>query len=404
MPPRRIVAGLSEPIMDRAILHIDMDAFFASVEVLDHPDLRGKPVIVGGLPENRGVVAAASYEARRFGIHSAMSSYRARKLCPQAIFIAPRGRRYKEASDRIFAILHEYTPLVEPLSIDEAFLDVTGSRRLFGPPESIGRQVKARIREETGLTASVGVAMNKFLAKLASDLEKPDGFVVIRPDELPERLNALPVSRLWGVGKVTQSVLEGMGIRTIGDLLTHPEESLDYRFGVANAQALRQLARGEDERPVIPFTEAKSVGAENTFATDIHERERLVEQLDRLADKAAHRLRAKGLVGQTVNLKARYADFTTVTRANKLPRPTASTLTIREAARELFDHRLDRQGRALRLLGVSISNLERAGTGQAELFIDERQIRSEKLDQLLDRIQNKYGSESIGLGRPYKKD
>jgi DNA polymerase-4 len=388
---------MTHPHPDRAILHVDMDAFFAAVEVLDDPMLRGKPVIVGGRPETRGVVAAASYEARAFGIHSAMSSWRAVKLCPRAVFLKPRGGRYSEVSRRLFAILESFTPLVEPLSIDEAFLDVSGCERLCGPAERIGRTIKRRIRDEIGLVASVGVAPNKFLAKLASDLEKPDGFVVIRPEQAADRIAGLPVSRIWGVGKVGQAALARLGIDTFADLRAAPPEVLARHFG-SSAEHLVRLAWGRDERPVEPESDAKSIGAETTFAADIGDDAELRRQLDRLVDKVSRRLRRHGLRAWTIQLKARYADFSTVTRAETLDTPTCATSTIRRVARELLERRLGRGGRALRLIGVSTSNFDAGGEGQLDLFGDPAGERSEHLDQLLDRLREKHGSAAITHG------
>lgn len=390
----------------RAILHVDMDAFYASVEVLDDPALRGRPVIVGGTPEGRGVVAAASYEARRYGVHSAMSAARARRLCPDGVFLRPRMARYVEVSERLFELLAEFTPLVEPLSIDEAFLDVTGCQRLFGPAAAIGRAVKRRVREELGLTASVGVAPNKFLAKLASDLEKPDGFVVIEAAAAAARLAALPVGRLWGVGEVTQKRLAELGIALVRDLLARDPDELAAVLG-SHAHGLRELALGIDDRPVITDAEAKSIGAENTFAQDIAEADLLREELDALVERVGRRLRAAGQRARTVHLKARYPDFTTVTRAITLPAATDQTAELREAARGLLEERLGRRRRPLRLLGVSVSHLEPAGAGQAELFPDPRARRDERLDRLLDRVQGKFGAEAIHRGarrRPPDED
>jgi DNA polymerase-4 len=384
----------------RAIIHVDMDAFYASVEVMDHPELAGKPVIVGGTPEGRGVVAAASYEARTFGVHSAMSSYRAHQLCPHGVFLTPRMSRYAEVSREVFRILESYTPLVEPLSIDEAFLDVTGSRALFGSPEEIGRAIKRRIRGEIGLVASVGVAPNKFLAKLASDLEKPDGFVVITQAEAAARLAPLPVSRLWGVGKVTEAAMRRVGIHTIGDVARADEATLE-RLAGSYAARLRLLALGIDDREVVPDGEAKSIGAENTFARDIADADALRVELDVLSERVAVRARAEGMAGHTVNLKARYADFTTVTRAMTLPEPTFDSVVIRDAARELLEHRLGRRGRALRLLGVSLSNLVHAGEVTPDLFETvrpSRTTRNRALDGVMDALRERFGSKAIQRG------
>ncbi|MEJ2719943.1 MAG: DNA polymerase IV [bacterium] len=388
---------------DRAILHVDMDAFYASIEIRDDPSLEGKPVVVGGTPEGRGVVAAASYEARKYGIHSAMSAYRARTLCPGAVFLRPRMSHYSSVSREMFAVFREYTPLVEPVSIDEAFLDVTGSEGLFGSAVTIGRTIKQRIEDELRLTASVGVAPNKFLAKLASDLEKPDGFVVITADEAAARLAPLPVGRLWGVGKVTQKTFSTHGIRTIQDLLDFPEDRLEKLVG-SNAPRLRDLARGIDDRPVVVDEESKSIGAETTFVEDIGEAAVLIDHLNSLVDRVAVRLREEGFLARTIQLKARYPDFQTVTRALTLSTPTATTQTIREAARTLLQERLDRRGRALRLIGVSASHLVRFKTEQPVLFADKKEDDREKVDRVLDALQKKFGKKTIFRGPPPPKD
>jgi DNA polymerase-4 len=381
----------------RTIIHVDMDAFYASVEVLDNPSLAGKPLIVGGPPESRGVVAAASYEARKFGVHSAMSSYRAKKLCPHCIILAPRFGRYAEVSRRVFDIFHEYTPLVEPISIDEAFLDLTGTEGLFGPAVEVARTIKRRIREEVGLTASVGVAPNKFLAKIASDLEKPDGFVVIEQEKAAALLAELPVGKLWGVGKVTEEKFAKSGIHKVRDLLTFP---LDVLRDVAGSwtETLLELARGIDDRPVVPSREPKSIGAETTFAVDIADSGRLRRELEDLVDRVATELRESGYCARTIHLKARYPDFTTVTRAETLPTATASTQTIRHAAFDMLEKRLGRAGRPLRLIGVSVSNLSRAGEGQLQLFPDEVEARDETLDRLTDAVRKRFGSKALGPG------
>ncbi len=392
----------ASPELARAILHVDMDAFYASVEMLDHPELRGRPVIVGGTPEGRGVVAACSYEARRFGVHSAMPAGRARRLCPDGVFLRPRMARYVEISERIFAVFHRYTPLVEPLSIDEAFLDVTGCERLFGPAATIGRAIKAAIRDEIGLAASVGVAPNKFLAKLASGLEKPDGFVVLTAADAPARLAGLPVGSLWGVGKVTERRLERLGVRTVADLLRLPPARLVAELG-EHAEHLRQLAVGQDDRPVVPDHEARSIGNEITFAADIADEDALREVLDHLADKVAWRLRKQGLVARTVTLKARYPDFTTHTRARSLPEPTDATVVLRDTARDLLANRLGRAGRPLRLIGVTASQLEAVGGGQAELFGRGDDARHRELDRVLDQVRERFGPV-MRRGAPARPD
>jgi DNA polymerase-4 len=384
----------------RAILHVDMDAFYASVEVLDDPKLRGLPVMVGGTPEGRGVISAASYEARSFGVHSAMSAARARQLCPDGIFLRGRMDRYAEISRQIFALFREYTPLVEPLSIDEAFLDVSGCRRLFGSAEAIGRLIKQRIRDEVGLTASVGVAHNKFLAKLASDLEKPDGFVVVDPEGARALLAGLPIGKLWGVGKVSEEKLNRFGIRLVKDLLAVPRDLLVQQFG-DHMDHLLQLAVGHDERPVVPEHEAKSIGNEITFPSDIADGGQLRDILDELADKVARRLRQQGFLARTITLKARYGDFTTQTRSTSLSEPTDSSVLIRDIGRRLLRRNLGRRGRPLRLLGLSTSNFLPGDARQVDLFPDAGQVRDRQLDQLLDQVQERFGPKlRRGIGAP----
>jgi DNA polymerase-4 len=384
----------------RAIIHVDMDAFYASVEVMDNPALAGKPVIVGGTRESRGVVSAASYEARVFGVHSAMSTARALKLCPHGVFIAPRMERYAEISHDIRRILDAFTPLIEPISIDEAFLDVTGSQALFGTAPDIGRAIKRRIREEIGLVASVGVAPNKYLAKLASDLEKPDGFVVITQEEAEARIAPLPVSRLWGIGKKTEPNFIAAGLRTIGDV-ARASDALLERLAGSYGPRLKQLARGLDDREVVPDADAKSIGAENTFARDIADAAALRAELDLLSERVAQRARADGMAGFTVNLKARYADFTTVTRARTLADATSDSIAIRDAARELLEKRLDREGRALRLLGVSLSNLAHADEVSRDLFDSVARTTSSRnrtLDSVMDALKERFGATAIQRG------
>ena len=384
---------------ERTILHVDMDAFYASVEVLDDPSLAGRPVIVGGTPEGRGVVAAASYEARGFGVHSAMSAARARRLCPDGVFLRGRMERYHEISAGIGAIFRDFTPLVEPLSIDEAFLDVGGCLRLFGDGETIGRLIKDRIGDEVGLIASVGVAPNKFLAKLASDLEKPDGFVVIGSHEIQQRLDPLPVNRIWGVGRVFAGELNRLGINTIADLRNFRRQDLVNRWG-DHARHILALAEGRDERPVVPDHAAKSIGNETTFRHDIAAADLLQEILDALVDKVAHRLRNQGLVARTVTLKARFADFSTPTRSETLTEPTDQTVLLREVGHRLLTERLDRGQRPLRLLGFTVSQLELAGAGQGELFVDQDRHRQQTLDRLVDSVHHRFGAK---LGRGLRR-
>ena len=387
----------------RAIIHVDMDAFYTSVETLDNPSLSGLPLAVGGRAEDRGVIAAASYEARKYGAHSAMSTATALRLCPRLVLLPPRFERYHELSDKVFTILQGYTPLVEPLSIDEAFLDVTGCERLHGPAEEIGRTIKARIREETALTASVGVAPNKFLAKLASDLGKPDGFMVISAEEAPQRLAGLPVSRLWGVGPATTKALSNLGVAKVKDLLAVSEKVLERRLG-KYAGTLLELARGIDERPVEPYLDPKSIGAETTFASDISDQEELQLQLDRLVERVARELRQAGFQAKTVHLKARFPDFTTVTKAHTLPAATNQTGEIRLTVRELFAQRLDRGGRPLRLIGVSLSGLVKPRAVQGELFTDQAAERARRLDRAKDELRAAFGPDALRPGSQIRPD
>ncbi|MEQ8788937.1 MAG: DNA polymerase IV [Pirellulaceae bacterium] len=385
------------------ILHVDMDAFYASVEERDRPELVGKPVIVGGTPQGRGVVAAANYEARKYGVHSALPAATALRRCPQAVVLRPRMQYYSEISGQIRAIFHRYTPLVEPLSLDEAFLDVTGSAALFGPAETIGRRIKQEIRDELQLTASVGVAANKFLAKIASDLEKPDGFVVVAPGAEQAFLDPLPVGRLWGVGRVTGAKLDKLGIRRIGQLRRLSRESLEQSFG-RHGEHLWRLAQGLDDRRVVPDRAAKSISHETTFAENITDAEVLEGWLLHLTEQVAWRLRKHGRAGATVNIKVRYGDFHTVTRAESLPEPTNVTEEIWHAARRLFTERLPNRRLSVRLLGVGVSNLTAADDVQPTLFADEHRESQQRLDQALDGIRDRFGRGTIHRGAELGRD
>ena len=319
----------------RTIIHVDMDAFYASVEQRDRPELAGRPVVVGADPRGRGVVSAASYEARRFGVHSAMPIGRAARLCPHAVFLPVDMVKYAQVSRRIMEVLAEFTPLMEAVSIDEAFLDVSASRALMGDGPTIAARIKARIREAVALAASVGVASNKFVAKVASDLEKPDGLVVVAPGAEADFLGPLPIARLWGVGRVTAAALESIGVRTIGQLAVIPEAHLQARFGAGGA-GLRGLALGHDDRPVEPFAPPKSMGAEETFERDHRDVERLCATLRGQAERVARELRAEGYAGRTVQLKLRFADFSTLTRRHTAE-PTQDGLRIYQEARALLE-------------------------------------------------------------------
>lgn len=383
----------------RQIIHVDMDAFYASVEQHDNPALKGKPVIVAGSPASRGVVSAASYEARTFGVHSAMPASQAHRLCPNGVFLPVRMSRYVDVSRQIRTIFHRYTPDVEPLSVDEAFLDVTGCIKLFGSADMIGRRLKDDIKAETGLIASVGIAENKFLAKLASDLDKPDGFVLITPENKQAVLDPLDIRRIWGIGKVTAQALRNAGIQTIAHLRQADPKALTRILGNQTAHIL-DLSQGIDNRPVEPYTQAKSISAEQTFAADIADKDTLLAVLLTQTEEIAQRLRAEGLQGRTVTLKIRYGDFKTLTRSTTLDQPTDITQTLRQEAQKLFSQWHKTRPGALRLLGVGISNLSAEGSGQKMLFDAPRDEKQKKLDSAFDSIRKKYGDNSLKHGSP----
>jgi DNA polymerase-4 len=378
------------------ILHVDMDAFYASVEQRDRPELRGRPVIVGGVGR-RGVVSAASYEARRYGVHSALPMATARRLCPQGVFLPVRMGHYAEVARQIREIFLSFTPLVEPLSLDEAFLDVRGCEGLFGPAPEIARKMKERIRAETGLVASVGVAANKFLAKLASDHGKPDGFVVLPPERVAEFLAPLPVGRLWGVGARAEKRLHALGIRAVGQLAGLPERLLVDHFGEAGRHVWR-LARGEDERVVVPDRAAKSISTETTFAHDVGDPHVLRAWLLDLVDHLASRLRQAGLHARAVEVKVRSSDFRTRTRSQSLPEATNRTDLLWQSAAELFQRSLSREMLPVRLLGVGASRLARDGAVQGHLFDAELRERQAALDRAVDSIRGQFGTGAIRRG------
>ena len=384
------------------ILHIDMDAFYASVEERDNPSLVGKPVIVGGPAQGRGVVAAANYEARKFGVHSAMAAGRAMRLCPHAVVIKPRIDYYASVSRQIRDIFEQFTPLVEPLSLDEAFLDVTGSELLFGPSPEIGRQIKQRIREELRLTASVGVATNKFVAKIASALQKPDGFVVVEPGEIQAFLDPLPVGRLWGIGKVTGQVFEQLSVRTIGQLRQMPLATLNDLFGASGAHYW-QLAHGIDDRQVVPDRKAKSISNETTFAEEISDMEVLRAWLVELVEQVARRMRQHDIKGRTVELKVRFADFQTITRSMTLTESTSSTRELLDAGVELLTKHLPARHRPIRLLGFGVSKLGDSGKAQLTLFDQPDRKRHQELDRVADQITEKFGKLAIRRGTRLEK-
>ncbi len=380
--------------MARAILHLDLDAFYASVEQLDDPSLRGKPVIVGG-PSRRGVVCAASYEARRFGVRSAMPTAEARRRCPEGVFLPPRFERYGELSERVFGVYRSYTPLVEPLSLDEAFLDVTRSRSLHGSGRDIALAVKREVRTGTGLTVSAGIAECKMAAKIASDLGKPDGLVEVPEGGVAAFLAPLPISRLWGVGKVTEAALRRLGVATIGDLARFPEAVLVDRFG-SHGGHMKALALGDDPRPVVPDEEAKSVGAEDTFDEDLRGEEALLPHLLAQSGKVARRLRTAGLRGRTVTLKLKYADFTLVTRRCTLPAATDDGTAVFEAVRA--DLRRADLSRPVRLTGVSVSGFGEEEPPQLGLFEAAPapgEAKRARLNAALDDLAERFGDGAV---------
>ncbi|MEN6307365.1 MAG: DNA polymerase IV [Anaerohalosphaeraceae bacterium] len=381
----------------RYILHVDMDAFYASVEVRDNPALAGKPVLVGALPQQRGVVAACSYEARKFGIHSAMPMSQAIRLCPHAIVLPVRMARYVEISRDIRLIFQTYTPQVEPLSLDEAFLDISGCISLFGSADNIGQKIKQDIREKTGLTASVGLAPNKFLAKLASDLHKPDGFVVITEENKQEILDPLPTSRVWGIGQVTNKALEKLEIKTIGQLRLAPRYQLSMVFGNQVDDVLR-LAQGIDDRPVETHHETKSISAEETFPTDIGDKQILLGILIHQVEEVSQRLRAENLQCRTLTLKFRYGDFRTISRSFTMDHPTNITTMLLQEAEKVFNQWSKTSHGALRLLGFGTSGLSPAGSGQQMLFSEPEDEKQKMLDGAFDQIRKKYGQSSLKRG------
>lgn len=375
-----------------AILHVDMDAFFASVELIDRPELRGLPVIVGG--GDRGVVLSATYEARRLGVHSAMPMSRARRLCPQGVVIAPDHHRYLEISRGVMEIFRSITPLVEPLSLDEAFLDVTGAVRRLGSPAVIAGLIRDRVADEQRITCSVGVAATKFVAKLASGRAKPDGVIVVPSDGTITFLHRLPVGALWGVGERTEEALLRLGLRTVADLAHTPEQTLRRALGESLGAHLHDLAWGRDQRPVVPQQVEKSIGAEETFARDVDDPEIVLRELLRLSERVAARLRATGAVGRTVTLKIRFADFTTITRSRTRAERTDVARDIYATARELYGLLgLDRA--RLRLVGVRVEGLAEAASSHHQPMLDERPQGWREAERAVDRAAARFGAGAV---------
>ena len=396
-------------------MHVDMDAFFASVEQLDHPEYKGHPVIVGGL-SSRGVVATASYEARKFGVHSAMPISRAKKLCPHGIYVYPNMARYKEISHIIHKVMEEFTPIIEPLSLDEAFLDVTGITHKFTGPKALGRAIKDRVFEETGLIISAGLAPNKFLAKLASDLDKPDGLVVIPYGKECESLANLPIKRIWGVGPSTERRLKDGGFALIKDVQALPDEKPLVPYVGNQARRIWELARGIDERPVEPDRQIQSVGNEETYESDVEDPAAIELELHYFANRVANRLRKYGLMGHTVSIKVRYNDFKTVSRQKRLDSATDQERIIYDTSVLLWNKLmgaaplpqfdtsvLDMPLKPIRLLGVTVSGLSTERIVQDDLFSIETDEKDEKLSTVLDSLASKFGEKAIMSGALWRR-
>jgi len=380
----------------RTIMHIDLDAFFVSVEQVLNPELRGKPVVVGGKPDRRGVVAAASYEARAFGLHSGMPLATAVRLCPQAIFIEGNYHRYSEASRKFMAILADFSPFLEPVGIDEAYLDATGFESLHGTIHQMALKIKKRVKDELGLVASIGIASCKIVAKVASDHSKPDGLIEVPPGQEADFFAPLPIGKLPGIGKKTEQVLKGLGITTLGELAKVSPSALKNRFG-AFGEELYRLAKGIDDRKVLPPAEAKSISRETTFPKDTADRDFLMATLRYLAERVGAELREHGKQALCVAIKVRYEDFTTITRRRTLNQPTDADQVIFKTGAELLQGALTADKRAVRLIGTGVSSLNEPARQLSLLEITDRRL--EKLNRAIDRIRDKYGFTAIQTGR-----
>ncbi len=386
------------------IIHADMDAFYASVELLDKPHLRDKPVAVGGPSRSRGVISAANYVARKYGVHSALPCAIATRRCPDLILIKPRMSVYADYSRKIKEVFYRYTPVIEPLALDEAFLDATASEKLFGSTEVIGKKIKQEIKSELGLTVSIGIAPNKFLAKIASDIQKPDGFVIVQPDAIQEFLDPLPVTRIWGIGKVSSKNLKENSVETIKDLRLLPRQQLQQWFG-KHGLHLWELAHGIDNRQVITDSQAKSMSHETTFDTNVDNRETVQAHLLNLTEQVSARLRHSDLKGQTVSIKVRYADFDTITRSYSVADATNNTSQIWQIVKEILLPKIKINRQGIRLLGVGVSKLDNGqptNKQQLDLFQQTDQDDS-NIDKLTDTINRKFGSDALKRGTTVKK-
>lgn len=389
--------SVSDPLHERSvILHVDMDAFFASVSELDYPQHRGKPLVVGA--GARGVVLSANYAARKFGIRAAMPVARAQRMAPHAIFIPPDHHRYSEVSERVMEIFHQFTPKVEPLSLDEAFLDVTGSRRLFGTGREIAAMIRKQVEEQERITCSVGIATSKFIAKLASGKCKPDGMLEIDPDQVLEFLHPLPVSDVWGVGPKTNEVLHNLGLRTVADLAHTPLETLKRALGESSAASLYELAWGRDYRDVISDEPDKSISAAETFAYDLDETEEILTELLRLTERAAYRLRKSGVRAGTISIKVRFADFKTITRSKSVDQPLDGTLEIFAVAKKLFLG-LKLSGVRIRLVGIGLEGLIESHQAHEQLELGAPERGWREAGEAVDRALERFGKGSIRPAR-----
>ena len=374
------------------ILHVDMDAFFASVSELDYPQYRGKPLVVGA--GSRGVVLSANYAARKFGIRAAMPVARAQRMAPTAVFIPPDHERYSDVSRRVMEIFFEYTPFVEPLSLDEAFLDVTGSRRLFGSGREIAQAIRNRVSMQEKITCSVGISTTKFIAKLASGRCKPDGMLEIAHDRILTFLHPLPVNEIWGVGPKTNEELQRLGLRTVADIAHTPLETLKRALGESAGVALYELAWARDYREVVPDAPEKSISAAETFSYDLEDREEIFRELLRLTERATHRLRKRELRSKTIGLKVRFSDFTTITRSKTVSLPINGTHEIYEIAKDLYIA-LKLDGARIRLLGISLENLSDESGAVEQLELGERELGWREAQAAIDRAINRFGRDSV---------
>ncbi|CAB4334359.1 MAG: DNA polymerase IV [Actinobacteria bacterium] len=379
---------------ESVILHVDMDAFYASVAELDNPQYKGKALVVGA--GVRGVVLSANYEARKFGIRAAMPVGRAKRMAPHAIFIAPEHHRYAEISERVMQIFHSYTPLVEPISLDEAFLDVTGSQKLFGDGREIAQKIRAQVEKDEGITCSVGIAQSKFIAKLASQHCKPNGMLEIKSDRILEFLHPLPVRAIWGVGPKTAESLDRLGLHTVADIANTPRSTLIRALGDATGESLYELAWGRDYRDVVPEEPEKSIGNEETFARDIDSPEEILREFLRMSEKATARLRERNLYAKTISIKIKFADFTSITRSKTVPLAIDGTQEVYEIVKKLY-LALRNDGARIRLVGVSLGNLTEASPVQLEFGAREKGWRD--ADTAIDKAKARFGRESVRPGR-----